>query len=107
MKSTLFAPLLVALASAAAVQPKVDYDGYKVVRLGVGNKVDVVNNLIDTLSLSSWTGHARENGLIDLVVPPAHVDAFTAATHGMHTEVMHENLGVSIAAEAHYDPFER
>jgi murein tripeptide amidase MpaA len=104
MKSLVFAPLIVALASAGAVPAKVNYDGFKVVRLGVGNKVADVTALIDRLSLSSWTGKPKENGVIDLVVPPEHLAAFDKATNGLHTEVMHEDLGASVAVEGAFVP---
>jgi len=93
--------LAVASASTAAVRPfKVTYDGYKVVRLAVGDEVSKVNGIISRLSLTTWKGAPRAGAFADIVVPPAQVDAFTEEIAGMDAVTMHEDLGVSIVEES-------
>lgn len=99
MKFPVFAAVgLASLASGAAVQSsqRKSYDGYKVVRLSVGQDVAKVSNLIEKLDLTTWMGAPKAGRHSDIVIPPAQVAAFEAATVGMKAEVMHENLGLSI-----------
>ena len=56
--------------------------------------------MIQGLSLKTWNGAAKDDGEVDVVIPPS-VHAFD----GMDMEVMHENLGASIAEEAKYDAY--
>src|SRR5947207_12144615 len=98
MKSLLFCLPLFALASAVAVPGKVNYDGYKVVRLTVGNNVAQVNDIIEKLSLSTWKGGPKANGFADIVIPPHQIQNFYESTAHMSTAVMHNDLGASIAA---------
>ena len=102
MKILLFAPAIFALASAVAVSRKVDYSGYKVVRLDIGEKLSKVESLIDSLGLSTWNGGPKENSKVDIVVPASKVADFDADTKDFDSHVMHEDLGASIAQEADY-----
>lgn len=94
MKSLLISTFLVSLVSAIALEGQARYDGYKVVRVKSSAEV---KKLIQELSLSTWNGAAKDDGFIDVVVPPG-VQSFDTAT----THVMHQDLGASIAAEAEY-----
>ncbi len=102
MKSILVSSLLLASASATAVSRKVSYDGARVVRLAVGEEVEKVSSLIEGLQLSSWSGRPEKDALIDLVVPASKVEEFDMATANMEAELMHENLGASIAEESSF-----
>lgn len=87
------------LASAAAVNNKVSYDGYKVFRVTVGDSAAKLSAVMDKLQLSTWKGKVGVSKVVDVVVPPAHVLEFQAATQGINTLVMHEDVGASIAQD--------
>ncbi|KAK4153994.1 Metallocarboxypeptidase A [Chaetomidium leptoderma] len=98
---------LLGLSSAAAVQSsqRKSYDGYKVFRLTVGEDVAKVNNIIDTLGLTTWKGRPRAGAAADIVVPPARVNAFEAEITGMEAVAMHQDLGASIAEESTFSAY--
>ena len=104
MKST--APILSALCTLAAgvalESRRVSYDGYKVVRLAVGSDASKVNEIVDRLQLTTWKGKPRAGAFADIVVPPSQIGAFDAATAGMEAQVMHNDLGLSIADESNF-----
>ena len=102
MKFLLAIPFLSALASAAAIAAKADYEGYQVVRLAVGADVAKVDALIEDLSLSTWNGNAKANSAVDVVVPKDKINDFKKTTGDLQPQVMHENLGASIAQESDY-----
>lgn len=89
---------LLSLASAAALQSAhaKSYSGFKVFRLSVGQDVAKVSSIIEKLDLTTWMGGPRAGKHADIVVPPAQVAAFKAATAGMESFTMHEDLGLSI-----------
>lgn len=105
MKFLLAIPFLSALTSAAAISANVDYEGYQVVRLAVGEDVARINSLIENLSLSTWNGDAKENSAVDVVVPKDKVKEFERTTTDLQPQVMHPNLGASIAAESDFDVY--
>lgn len=107
MKILLALPYLLAFVNAAAVPGQVSYDNYKVIRLGVGENLSMVNDLIRKLSLSTWNGAPKVAGHVDVVVPGVHLKAFKDSTTNMETQVMHENLGASIAKETAYQKYTR
>lgn len=102
MRTSVF--LLVSIFSI--VFAKVSYDGAKALRIPVGEDVIPLMRIIDDLSLPVWKGIANgaplPNGHVDLVVPAAQLAAFKNLTValGLETEVMHEDLGLSIAEES-------
>ncbi|KAL2162975.1 hypothetical protein VTH06DRAFT_6811 [Thermothelomyces fergusii] len=105
--SLLASSALLALASAAAVEsprPK-SYDGYKVVRVSVGDNAAKVQDLIDRLGLETWKGKPQPGAVADIVIPPSQIDAFTAETAGLDVITMHEDLGASIAAETTFQAY--
>ncbi|KAH8591552.1 zinc carboxypeptidase [Bisporella sp. PMI_857] len=95
--------LLLALNSAALVAAKVSYDGAKAMRIAVGEDVVPLLDVINELDLPTWKGLSNgvpvANGHVDLVVPADKVAEFEQLTANMATEVMHEDLGASIADE--------
>lgn len=105
MKLLLAFLYLLAFVYAAAIPGKVSYDNDKVIRLGVGDNLSKVNDLLRELSLSTWNGAPKANGNVDVVVPESQLKAFKDSTAGMETQVMHENLGASIAKETAYDKY--
>lgn len=100
MKSLSLLSTFLATASAAVLplQP-VSYEGHKVFRVAVGNNVDRVNQIVEKLNLQTWKAAKKAGVFADIVVQPAQLDAFTKATKGLETTVMHENLGAAIANE--------
>ncbi|KAL9607664.1 MAG: hypothetical protein Q9167_007444 [Letrouitia subvulpina] len=90
------------VALAVVVPRKATYDGYKVVRLEVGEQLPKVEGLIEKLSLLTWNGGPKEKSEVDIVVPADKVAEFEASTADLDSKVMHENLGASIANEADY-----
>lgn len=87
------------LASAAAVTKKVSYDDWKVYRVNVGNNATDLKNLVSKLQLETWKGTPGTSEIVDVMVPPTQIRDFEASTDGIETQIMHENLGLSIADE--------
>lgn len=98
---------LLALASAVAVRSPQwkSYDGYKVVRLTVGEDVAKVSDIISRLGLETWKGKVRAGAVADVVIPPSKISAFVNETAGMEAVTMHEDLGASIAAESTFHTY--
>ncbi|KAL8715441.1 MAG: hypothetical protein Q9220_000775 [cf. Caloplaca sp. 1 TL-2023] len=106
MRLFLLASLVSSLVSAVVVPRKANYDGYKVVRLDVGNNLAKVESLIQKLSLKTWNGGPKQDSEVDVVVPADKVSEFDANTADLSSSVMHENLGASIAAETIYPVYD-
>lgn len=85
------------LASAATVQKRASYDNWKVYRVNVGDKSAKLSELVDSLQLETWKGKASSSKVVDVMVPPTSVDKFEESD--LDVELMHENLGLSIADE--------
>lgn len=97
MKSLLLTSLLLSSASAAAVNKKVSYDGFKVFRVSAGDNLAAVEDTVTALGLDKWIDGAENTGHLDVVVAPKQLQAFEEA--GLNSTVMHDDLGVSIAAQ--------
>ncbi|CAI6340827.1 unnamed protein product [Periconia digitata] len=89
----------IGLASAAAVESKVDYSGWKVFRVNVGEDSTKLASIVDTLQLETWKGKVATSKVVDLVVPPTQIEEFEASAKDINKEVMHEDLGASIESE--------
>ncbi|KAL8752131.1 MAG: hypothetical protein Q9199_005962 [Rusavskia elegans] len=101
MKSPLLlSPLIFTVVSSLIVPRKVNYDGYKVVRLSTGSSLPKVKSLIKDLSLSTWNGGPKANAEVDIVIPADKVADFESSTADLAKTVMHENLGAAIAEES-------
>lgn len=104
-------PALLELITATAVLAKVSYDGAKAIRIPTGENVTTVLDIVNKLSLATWKGMANgvpvPNSHVDVVVPAEKVDKFDQLVEGMSTEVMHEDLGLSIAEEGNFAPYTR
>ena len=96
--------LFLAFSSAAVVQPRrASYDGYKVLRLAVGDEAEKLNGIVSRLNLPTWKGAPRAGAFADIVVPPAQFEEFSKEVVDMDAIVMHEDLGASIAAESAFN----
>lgn len=106
MKSAAFVSLL-ATASAAITPKPVNYDGYKVFRVPAVNEAaaDTLRSIISNLGLSPWKMPMAAGAFSDIVVPPSQLKAFEPLVAAFNPEVMHEDLGKSIAAEGTYAPY--
>ena len=87
------------LASAASVIKKANYDDWKVYRVNVGSNAAKVDSILSKLQLELWKGKPASSAVIDVMVPPSVAEEFEASTEDIETEVMHDNLGLSIADE--------
>ncbi|KAL8933706.1 MAG: hypothetical protein Q9216_006244, partial [Gyalolechia sp. 2 TL-2023] len=105
MKFLALASLVLGLVSAIVVPRKANYDGYRVVRLQVGDDSSKVKNIIQDLSLSTWNGAPRSNSEVDVVVPADQFSEFESSTVDLESSTMHENLGASIARETDYQVY--
>lgn len=102
MKSALSCLTFAAAASALAVTGKVNYDGYKVVRVPIGDDASSVNDMISQLSLPTWE---KNNAHVDVMVPPAVQKKFDSFTSGLSTVIMHDNVGASILKEEVFNAY--
>lgn len=97
---------VLAAVATAVVAEKVSYDGAQALRVSVGKDAVKLNNIIESLDLPTWKGIAKGTGLpvegghVDLVVPANKAKQFKSMSKDFKVEVMHEDLGASIAAEA-------
>ncbi|KAI4142983.1 MAG: hypothetical protein LQ341_003058 [Variospora aurantia] len=105
MRLPLLAPLALGLVSAIVLPRQANYDGYKVVRVEVGDKVAEVEKLIQKFALSTWNGGAKAHSEVDVVVPADKIAEFDSEAAGLDSSIMHENLGSSIASEAEYQKY--
>lgn len=101
---------IITLATAAAVTgtaagEKVNYDGYQVFRLKAENSnIEKINDIVTSLDLQTWK-KSTKLGTADVVVPPQQVKNFLKITEDFQREVMHSNLGESIAEEGQTDTY--
>ncbi|KAF2650456.1 hypothetical protein K491DRAFT_608767 [Lophiostoma macrostomum CBS 122681] len=89
------------LASAAAVNTKVTYDGWKVYRVNVADNAKF-STLVSDLGLATWKGRPETSDVVDVMVSPSQLEAWGQAAEGLETQVMHDNLGEAVAAEADF-----
>ncbi len=95
-----------AIATGAVLQEqKVSYDGYKVVRVTVGDDATRINAIVADLGLTTWKGAPKAGGLADIVVPPQQADAFHSRIGSIEMATMHEDLGAAIATESSFGAY--
>lgn len=89
------------LASAASVsnKQKVSYDDWKVFRVNGPSNTAKFQELVNKLQLDVWKGKPSSGEVVDVSVAPEQLAAFEASTKDFETEIMHNNLGASIADE--------
>lgn len=98
---TLFlSALSLAVASPYIHSRQVSYDGYQVFRVPVGLDASKVTEIVEKLELDTWKAPNKAGAFADVVVSPEKLQAFNEEVAGIEgIEVMHEDLGASIAAE--------
>jgi hypothetical protein len=71
------------------------YDGYKVYHVNTGRNLKHVQRELSKLSHNVWETSSDH---IDVAIPPHEVPTFEAL--GLHTRLLHEDLGASITKES-------
>ncbi|KAI8964496.1 hypothetical protein F5Y11DRAFT_363786 [Daldinia sp. FL1419] len=103
MRSTLLAWLLAPLAASIPTSPKKDavsYDGYKVLRVNTRGNLLAMEGKLSGIHYEQWNRDIYEH--LDILVSP---DQFaTFETLDFDYQVMHDNLGESIAVESTSKP---
>lgn len=96
----LLSALSLAVASPTIHSRTVSYDGYQVFRVPVGLDASRVTEIVEKLELDTWKAPNKAGAFADVVVSPEKLQAFNDEVAGIEgIEVMHEDLGASIAAE--------
>ena len=93
------------LVSALAAPKKVSYDGWKTYRVKVGADRAKVKDVVSSLQLGTWKGSVDSSEIVDVVVPPAQLQQFEAAAQSLNAQVMHDDLGASIAEESSFSVY--
>jgi carboxypeptidase A4 len=97
---------ILSLATAAAVTNKANYDDWKVYRVNTGSSDTAkLTEIVKKLQLQPWKGNPESSALVDVMVPPSKVSEFEASTVDIETQIMHQNLGLSIADEEAYEVY--
>ncbi|KAF5131381.1 Metallocarboxypeptidase A-like protein [Metarhizium anisopliae] len=99
MRVVAFFAGLVATAATMPAESPVSYDGYKVFRVPVVDDGTHIQSLIDHLNLNVWQPPSKKGAFADIQVAPSQLAAFENAMKGRSFEIMHEDLGDSIARE--------
>jgi hypothetical protein len=105
MKVVTFFAFLLATAAALPAESRTSYSGHKVFRVPVLDDGTYIQNLIDQLHLSVWQPPSKKGAFADVQVPPSQIGAFEKAMTGRNFEVMHEDLGNSIAEEGVFQAY--
>jgi len=98
MKSLILASIFLPFALAGAVphvEKKVDYSGFKVLRLTLANKNTKLDAKID--ELTAHVLNPGKAGFLDVVVSPANVEAVAALA--VKSVVINENVGLTLEEE--------
>ncbi|PQE07868.1 Zinc carboxypeptidase protein [Rutstroemia sp. NJR-2017a WRK4] len=92
-------------ALAIATQTNVNYDGYQVFRLKADeHNIGKINDIVSSLNLETWKSSAKI-GIADIVIPPHQVENFLRTTEDFQRQVMHTDLGASIAEESQFHEY--
>ena len=93
---------------ASAVHAQDSYSGYKVFRVPAENDevASEVQNLLSTLNLDTWKSPKKAGAFADVVVPPEKLADFENLLGDKSRTVMHDDLGLSIADEAKFEPYQ-
>ncbi|KAF2179352.1 hypothetical protein K469DRAFT_730642 [Zopfia rhizophila CBS 207.26] len=93
------------LVSAASVAKKANYDGFKVYRVNVGEDSAKLSEVVSKLELATWKGKVETSKIVDVMVPPSQIQEFEKSAESLNTELMHDNLGLSISEETAYSVY--
>ncbi|KAF2273322.1 uncharacterized protein EI97DRAFT_383976 [Westerdykella ornata] len=99
MKSALVSSLLFALALAGAVPKKVDYNGFKVLRVNLNEKLDKLEALE---KLATHVLNPGKASFVDVVVAPENVDAVNALSAAT---VITEDVGAALKEEGGFSAY--
>ncbi|PQE19302.1 Zinc carboxypeptidase protein [Rutstroemia sp. NJR-2017a BVV2] len=92
-------------ALAIATETNANYDGYQVFRLKADeHNIGKINDIVSSLNLETWKSSAKI-GIADIVVPPHQVENFLRTTEDFQRQVMHTDLGASIAEESQFNEY--
>ncbi|KAK2616658.1 hypothetical protein QQS21_000481 [Conoideocrella luteorostrata] len=105
MKAVAALSSLLAAAAAVSAETPVSYDGHKVFRIPVLDDGSHIQKLVDQLHLEVWQPPSKKGAFADIQVAPDQLIAFEKAMEGRRLEVMHENLGDSIAEESTFQTY--
>ncbi|EFR00836.1 carboxypeptidase A1 [Nannizzia gypsea CBS 118893] len=106
MRSVFSLALLAANVVSAAVISPFDYSGYKVIRVPTQkNNVKEVQRIITDLDLDTWKYPKAEGQNADIVIPPSQISSFMERISRMDSEIMHEDLGLSISNETTFEAY--
>lgn len=100
----LFASLLATVAALPA-EGSVSYDGHKVFRVPVVDDGTQIKSLVDRLKLNIWQPPSKKGAFADVQVAPSQLAAFEKAMRGRTFEIMHADLGKSIADEGTFQTY--
>lgn len=95
---------LSALALASRVLARSAYDGTKVFRVKIADNTKDVDNIISKLSLETWRPNV-DGKSADVVVPESKLSKWKSMASSLKTEIMHEDLGVSMEEEAAFQAY--
>ena len=94
---------LVATAlSAALPSQRVDYSGYRVVRIPTkpaGDDLYTIQGIVKDLKLPTWRVPTVPGADVDLMIPPNQIKKFENLAKDMEVKVLHEDLGAAIEGE--------
>ncbi|OTB10809.1 hypothetical protein K445DRAFT_341034 [Daldinia sp. EC12] len=99
MKVSFLVPFLASLAAGVPTPPRndvVSYDGYKVLRINTHGHPSAIREELSGITYEQWNRDVYKH--LDILVPPDQVATVEALD--LEYQVMHENLGDSIAAES-------
>lgn len=98
MKTSLLSSLLVsAVAAAPTIERRANgYEGYKVLRMETGERLEQVKDLLSAFDYDEWTHDASKH--IDFSISPEQASQLEAL--GASFREIHSDLGVEIAYES-------
>lgn len=94
-----------AAAASIATTAKVNYDGWRVYRVNVGDKTAEFAKVVSDIGLEIWKGKADKSPVVDVMVSPSQLEAFEKESGELEVKLMHEDLGSSIFAEADFPAY--
>jgi hypothetical protein len=100
----LLAPLALATA-VPKVNQKVSYSGYKAYRIATGQDAASLKNKLAKFAAVQFNNfNFKTDQHVDVAISPDEIPAFEAL--GLTTEVMSDDLGLDIAQEGAFAPYE-
>lgn len=94
--------LLATALSAALPSQRVNYDGYRVVRIGTepaGDDLYTIQGMVKDLKLSTWNVPTVPGANVDLMIPPKQIKKFETLSKDFKVQVLHKDLGADMQEE--------